>query len=229
MPSEDADHDDHLAGEDDAPAELGRRPAAEDRADGDAGPGDAAEHPVGEGPVLALEVGRDEGDHRRQHERGADPLEDRPAEHQAGNAPGGRREGRAGAVDAEADREGAPAPEEVAELAAGQHQARHHQGVEGDHDLDRRHGGVEVVDQLGDRDVHHRLVEDHQELRGPENAEDSPLRHARTLCDRLRRPRPPGAPSRSPPAARRGRFRSGRRSAGENSAIASSKASPEPR
>ena len=46
----------HLAGEDHAPAELRRRPAAEDRADGDPGAGDAAEHAVGERPVLALKL-----------------------------------------------------------------------------------------------------------------------------------------------------------------------------
>ena len=78
-------------------------------------------------------------------------------------------------VDAEADREGAAAAPDVAELAAGQHQRRHHQRVEGDHRLDRRHGRVEVFDQLGDRDVHHRLVEDHQELRRRQDDEDSPL------------------------------------------------------
>ena len=178
---QDADHDDDLAGEDHAPAQLRRRPAAEDRPDGDPGAGDAAEHAVGEGPILAFEVGGDQGDHRRHHQRGADPLEDRPAEHQARDAPGGRRERRAAAVDAEPDREDASPSHDVAQLAAGEHQPRHHQRVERDHDLDRGHRGVEVLDELGDRDVHHRLVEDHQELRRAEDGQDSPFRHAATL------------------------------------------------
>ena len=97
---QDADRDDDLADEDDPPAQLGRRPAAEDRADRDAGAGDAAEHAVGDRPVAALVVAGDEGDQGRQDQRRADPLEDRPAEHQAGHAPGGGGERRADAVDA---------------------------------------------------------------------------------------------------------------------------------
>ena len=84
------------------------------------------------------------------------------------------------------DREGATAAPDVAELAAGQHQSRHHQGVAGDHCLDRGHGGVEVFDQLGDRDVHHRLVEHHQELGGAEDDEDSPLLHLSSPTRRFR-------------------------------------------
>ena len=112
------------------------------------GAGDAAEHAVGDRPLAAAVGAGDEGDHRRQDQRGADPLEDRPAEHQRGDAPGGGGQARADRVDARADREDAAAAEDVAELAAGQHQPGHHQRVEGDHRLDRRHRGVEVFDQL---------------------------------------------------------------------------------
>ena len=74
----DDEHD--LADEHDAPGELGRGPAAEDRADGDAGAGDAADHGVGDLALGALEVAGDQRGQRRQHQRGADALEDRPAE-----------------------------------------------------------------------------------------------------------------------------------------------------
>ena len=51
---QDADRDDDLADEDEPPGELGRRPAAEDRADRDPGPGDAAEHAVGDRAIATL-------------------------------------------------------------------------------------------------------------------------------------------------------------------------------
>ena len=88
----------------------------------------------------------------------------RPAERQRGDAPGSCGQGRADAVDHQSDDEHPPPPEQVPELAAGEHQRRHDQRIERDHGLDRGDGGVEVGDQLGDRDVHHRLVQDHQEL-----------------------------------------------------------------
>jgi hypothetical protein len=79
-----------------------------------------------------------------------------------------------------ADPERPPPAHDVAELAAQDHQRGHHQRVEGDDALDRRHIGVEVVDQLRDRHVHHGLVEDHQELRRRQHDEDPPaaMRHA---------------------------------------------------
>ncbi len=178
-PEQDSDRDDHLADEDQPPGEVGGHPSTEDRADRDAGAGDPAEDAVGDRSVRSLVVAGDQRDHRRQDQRRADPLQDRPAERQRGHAPGGGGQPRPDAVDAEADREGPSPPPDVAELAAGQHQPRHHQRVEGDHRLDRRHRGVEVVDQLGDRDVHHGLIEHHQELGGRQDREDSPLGHGR--------------------------------------------------
>ena len=48
--------------------------------DGDAGAGDATDHGVGDLSVVALEVAGDERGQRRQHQRRADALEDRPAQ-----------------------------------------------------------------------------------------------------------------------------------------------------
>ncbi len=72
---------------------------------------------------------------------------------------------RAAGIDDQADDERPSTTDHVADLGAGEDQHRHHQAVEGDDGLDRRHRGVEVIDQLTDRDVHHGLVEHHQELR----------------------------------------------------------------
>ena len=74
-------------------------------------------------------------------------------------------QGRATGIDDQADDERPPTADHVADLGAGEDQHRHHQAVEGDDGLDRRHRGVEVLDQLTDRDVHHGLVEHHEELR----------------------------------------------------------------
>ena len=71
---QDAQDDHHLAGEDDAPAQVRRRPAAEDGSDRDAGARDAADHGIGLPALVALEVAGDQGGHRGQHERGPDAL-----------------------------------------------------------------------------------------------------------------------------------------------------------
>ena len=165
---EDPDHEDDLAGEDDPPAEHRGGPATDDRADRDAGARDATDDRVGDLAVLALEVAGDQCDHRREHEGGADALEDRPAQGQDRHRRGERRHGGAAAVDDEADLEGAAAPDDVADLAAREHEHRHHEAVQRDDRLDGRDGRVEVGDQLTDRDPHDRLVEHHDELRASE-------------------------------------------------------------
>ena len=174
---EDPDHEDDLAGEHDPPGEHRRRPAPEDRTDRDAGAGHAPDDRVGDLAVLALEVAGDQRDHRRQDERGADALEDRPAqgEDRHGRGKGGHR--RAAPVDDEADTEGPPAPDDVADLAARQHEHRHDEAVERDDRLDGRDGRVEVGDQLTDRDPHDRLVEDHDELGARQGDQGRPVLH----------------------------------------------------
>ncbi len=184
---EDPERDDHLAEEHEPPGEVRRDPAAEDRPDRDSRSGDSAEHSVGQRPVAPVEVPGHQRDECGEHERRPDALEDRPAEGERRDAPGCAGQGRAGAVDAQPDHEGAAPAIDVAELPADEHQRRHRQGVEGDHDLDRRDGGVEVLDELRDRDVHHGLVEHHQELGRAEDGEDSPFGHRAGLYATLAR------------------------------------------
>ena len=169
-------------GEDDPPAELGRRPAAEDRPDRDAAPGDAAEHAVGDRALLAARSwtatrATIAGSTRRC----ADPLEHRPAERQRGDVPGRRRSGPSPRRRCSSRSGTRGAPSRSPSLPPVSISAGHHQRVERDHRLDRRDRGVEVGDELRDRDVHHRLVEDHQELRRCQDDQDPPFRHRPSL------------------------------------------------
>ncbi len=70
------DHDHDLADEDVAPAEVRRHEAADHGTDRDCGSGDAADDPVGEGAILALVVRRGEGGDGRDHEHGAEALDE---------------------------------------------------------------------------------------------------------------------------------------------------------
>ena len=85
----------HLADEDDAPGDVRRRPPAENRANGDTRPGDAADDGVGDLAAGTLEVAGDQSGKRGKDERGTDPFEHRPAERQ------GRRPTAKAAVRAE--------------------------------------------------------------------------------------------------------------------------------
>jgi hypothetical protein len=161
---QDGKHEHDLAREHDAPAEVGRCPASEDRTDRDAGAGDAADDRVRRFAGVALEVARDERGERRKHERGADSFEDRPAECENCDGRRERRHQRSAAIDDQSDDERAAASDDVADLAARHHEHRHHEAVQRDHCLNRRDRRVEVVDQRADRHVHHRLVEHHYEL-----------------------------------------------------------------
>ena len=71
-------------------------------------------------------------------------------------------------VDHAADRERALAADDLPDLAAGDHQRRHHQRVQRDRRLDAGHVGPDVLGDGRDRHVHHRPVERHQELAGGE-------------------------------------------------------------
>ena len=133
---EDHEHDQDLAREDVAPREVGREQAADDRPDRDRDRGRGGDEPVGAGPFVALEVRGDERDDRGQDQRRADALQARPADQQHGEARRDRRDERAAAVDDAADREGALATDDLADLAAGDHQRGHHERVERDRRLD---------------------------------------------------------------------------------------------
>ncbi len=153
-----------LAGKHNAPRELRRGPTSDDRPDGDASPGDTADHGIGGLAGGSLEVARDQSRHRGKHERGPEPFEEGPPKGEDGNGRSHRRHRRSAAVDDKADNEGATTADDVADLAARQHEHRHDQAVQGDDGLDDGHGRVEVSDQLADRHVHDRLVQHHQEL-----------------------------------------------------------------
>ena len=179
----DQDEDDqhHFAGEDDPPGQFGGRPAAEDGPDRDARTGDTADHRVGDLSRLSGEVAPDERGQRREHQSGAETLEDRPADRQHRHALGARGQRRATPVDHQTDREGPPPADHVADLGARHHEHGHDQAVEGDHRLDRRNRRVEVVHQRADRHIHDRLVEDHDELGGGEGYEGHPFDRRRSL------------------------------------------------
>ena len=128
--------DEHLADEHVSPRPVRGEQPADQRAERD---GDrAARHhdAVGAGPLALDEVRRHQRHDRRHHQRGADALEERPAEHQHREVGRQRGRQRTARVDHAADRERALAAEDRAHLPAGDHQRRHHQRVHGDRGLD---------------------------------------------------------------------------------------------
>ena len=161
---DDADRHDHLTEEHDPPGEVRGGVAPEDRPDRDACARHPTEDAIGRDAVSALVVAGDERRHGRHRECRADALEHGPTQREGGHGPRDGGEPGSTGVDRHADDEGPPAPDDVADLAARDHERRHHEGVEGDDTLDRGDGGVEVLDQLADRDVHDRCIEHHQEL-----------------------------------------------------------------
>ncbi len=134
-------------------------------------------HGVGDLAVLALEVSGDQRRHRREHQRGADALEDRPPERELRDRLRRCGQARSARVDDQPDDERPAAADDVADLAAREHQHGHHKAVERDHGLDRGDRRVEVGDQLADRHVHDRLVEHHDELCGRQRHQRQPSLH----------------------------------------------------
>ena len=181
-----ADHEHDLAGEDPAPREVGRAEAADQRADRHRHRARCRHEPVGRGPLLGREVPRDERDDRGQDQRRPDPLQERPAEEQDGQALRDRRREGAAAVDHAADRERALAADDRSDLGAGDHQRRHHERVRRDRALDPGHGRAHVLRDRRDRDVHHRAVQRHQELPARERQEHEHGRR-RAPCERVHR------------------------------------------
>ena len=91
---QDDDHDHGLGGEHVAPRELGRHPAADQRAGGDRDGGDPAEQRVGQRALAALVGGGGERRDRGHHEHRAEPLDPRPADQQDGEVRAQRRRQR---------------------------------------------------------------------------------------------------------------------------------------
>ena len=101
-----------------------------------------------------------------------EPLEERPADDEDGEGAGQRGHRRAAAVDDAADDEGPLPAEDLPDLAAGDHERRHDQRVEGDGRLDAGHRRPDVLGHGGDGHVHDRAVEGHEELGGAQGEED---------------------------------------------------------
>ena len=117
-------------------------------------------------------AGQDQPDHRREPEpRGSTGLglDQTP------------RPGAQDAVDDQPDGEGALAAEDLAELAAGDHERGHHQRVEGNRGLDPRHRRADVLGDRCDRHVHDRTVQRHEELRRGQRQQHDPGRRSRAL------------------------------------------------
>jgi hypothetical protein len=203
---QDADDDRRLGGEDVAPAQLGRDPAADQRAERDRRAGDAADDAEAERALLAVVVGGDQRRDRRDHERRAQALDQRPADQQHGQVRAERRRQRADPVDRQPDREDPVAAQDVAELRADEHERCHHQRVGGDRELDALDRRVQIGHDLRDRDVHDAAVEHHHELRRSEYDDRHPLPHRPSIVARLCadshfgaawRPRVPRSPARN--------------------------------
>ena len=191
------DDDDDLADEHVAPGGVGGDEAADERPDGDRHRGRRGDEAVGLRPGLDREVAGHQRDDRRHDQRGADALEERPADDEDREARRERRGQRAGGVDDAADGEGAAAADDAADLAAGDHQAGHHQRVQGDGRLDAGDRGAHVLGHGGDRDVHDRAVQRHDELAGRQHEEDEAggCRGYRLGAVLARRRPPPVAPA----------------------------------
>jgi hypothetical protein len=73
--------------------------------------------------------------------------------------------------------ERASSPDDVTDLAPRDHERRHHERVHRDDTLNRCYVRAEVLNELGDRNVHDGLIEHHQELRQRQNRQRGPLAH----------------------------------------------------
>ena len=171
---EEQDHgdDQHLSGEDPAPGEVRRAETADERPDGDGDRACSRHHPVGGGPAFSREVPGHKGDDGGHDQRGSHALEKRPAEQEHGKARRDRGRERPASVDDAADREGPLPADQRPDLGARDHEGGHHERVGGDRALDSRDGRADVLCHGGDRDVHDRAVERHQELPRRERQQD---------------------------------------------------------
>ena len=122
---------------------------------------------------------------RRDQQRRADALQDRVADDQDTQAGSGRAQQGADAVDDQAGGE-APLPAvAVGQLAAGDHQRRHHQQEDRDRDLHALHRGVQVLADVVDHHVHVRAGEAADEL-GQGQRNQRPSQRARRSFRRTR-------------------------------------------
>ena len=176
----------------------------------------AATSPYARGRVGLAEVRRDERDDRGHDQHRSQALEERPADDQHRQVRGQRRRERPAGVDDAPDRERALAAEDLADLAAGDHQGRHHQRVERDRRLDPGDSRADVLGDRGDRRVHDGRVEGHDELPRRQRQQDD-ARCADLSVSRLghcaRLPRASPAPANSAAGRARRLLGRGRRAA----------------
>ena len=146
------------------------------------------DQPVGARALGLAEVRRDQRHDRGHDQHRAQALQARPADHQHRQVRRQRRRQRPARVDDAADRERALAPEDLADLAAGDHQRRHHERVHRDRRLDPGHRRVEILRDGRDRRVHHGRVQRHHELARRQRQQDDPGSTRSAPVERSRAP-----------------------------------------
>ncbi len=129
-------------------------------------PADDAER-LGSGPQVVEQHRREDVDGWDQ-EGGAHTLENRVTEDQDPQPGRDGTEHRTHRVNGETQREAPLPPPSVRQLAAGDHEGRHHQQEQRDRDLHALDRGVQVLADVIDHDVHVRTGEATDELRQSE-------------------------------------------------------------
>ena len=134
----------------------------------------------------------DQGLHRRQQQRRAEPTDDRPEDDDRGQTLGeGHRQG-ADRVAEQTQHVGLLAADQVADLAADQDERGRHQRLQRDRRLHPADRGVQVLDHRGDRHVHQRGVHDEHEHRHGQQDRQPPIQrglHRAATVRLLRHPR----------------------------------------
>ena len=184
---EDHRDDQHLPGEHPPPRGVGREEAADQRAQRGGDRTRGGDEPVGARALGLAEVRRDQRHDRGHDQHRAQALQARPADHQHRQVRRQRGRQRPAGVDDAADRERALAAEDLADLAAGDHQRRHHERVHRDRRLDPGHRRVEILGDRRDRRIHHRRVQGHHELARSQRQQDDAGRARSSSCSRRHR------------------------------------------
>ena len=152
---------------------LGQR-AAQQQAHRAAGPGD---RPVdGERPAAVLRPGERGGQQRqrRRHQQRGERALAGPRGDQHGEVDRGAADGRDAGEPGQAGQERDLAAQQVGQPAAEQQQAAERQRVGGDHPLPVHGSEAQRPLRGRQRDVHHRQVQHHHQLRQADHAQDEP-------------------------------------------------------
>ncbi len=159
--SPDADRD--VDEEDPVPVDVLGQEAADKRADRERHRRDAGPDADRLSALARRERRRDDRERRGVHERPAEPLHDARADQEAAVRRETAREARS-REDREPEHEDQTTPDEVGELAAGEHEGGEGERIPGDDPLELGEAHVQRAPHRGQRDVHDRVVEhDHEE------------------------------------------------------------------